>query len=112
MAKAKKPEEKKPEVKKPMLRDVLVTIGTKKKEAKAEAKDTTTEDKGKTRLKEVLDAVTFKNKQVADVSDLQSENKKLRDMISSQKKSSRGPSSAGRISGLQGLNPRLGQQFS
>jgi len=107
MEKEKKTEDKKPEAKKPMLRDVLVAIGTKKKgtEAKAETKATT-------RLKEVLDAVTFKNKQVADVSDLQSENKKLRDMISSQKKSSRGPSSAGRISGLQGLNPRLGQQFS
>jgi uncharacterized protein (DUF927 family) len=30
----------------------------------------------------------------------------------SKSKSKRGPSSAGRISGLQGLNPRLGQQFS
>jgi hypothetical protein len=30
----------------------------------------------------------------------------------SKSKSKRGPSAAGRISGLQGLNPRLGQQFS
>lgn len=32
--------------------------------------------------------------------------------VITKKKSSRGPSSAGRISGLQGLNTRLGQQFS
>lgn len=32
--------------------------------------------------------------------------------VVAKKKSSRGPSSAGRIAGLQTLNPRLGQQFS
>jgi hypothetical protein len=80
------------------------------------AKDKKTEEKKpevkKTTLAEDLDAMNFKNKQVTDVSDLQTENKKLKDMIIEQKKSKRGPSASSRISGLQGLNTRLGQQFS
>ena len=74
-------------------------------------KDKDKEEKRKS-IADTLNEITFNNKQAKDVSDLQAENNKLKDMIIAQRKSKRGPSSAGRIQGLQTLNPALGQQFS
>jgi hypothetical protein len=85
-------------------------VETKKTETK-KVEETKPEEKKKT-LTETLNDINFKNRQAKDVSDLQSENIKLKDMIIAQKKSKRGPSASGRIQGLQTLNPALGQQFS
>lgn len=69
--------------------------------AKAKATDTKkTEEVKKPTLSEVIRGI--------DATRVSTPVKK----IVSEKKSKRGPNSAGRISGLQGLNPRLGQQFS
>lgn len=83
-------------------------VQQKKAEAKAEVK---VEEKKKT-LSEKLNDINFKNKNAQEISSMQAENKKLKDIIIAQKKSSRGPSNSTRISGLQTLNPNLGQQFS
>lgn len=65
--------------------------------------NTEKEEPKKLTLQEKLDAITFKNKEATDISDLQKENTKLKDMIASQPKSKRGPSQASRIQGLQTL---------
>jgi len=74
-------------------------------------KDKDKEEKRKS-IADTLNEITFNNRQAKDVSDLQAENTKLKDMIIAQRKSKRGPSASGRIQGLQTLNPALGQQFS
>lgn len=65
--------------------------------------NTEKEEPKKLTLQEKLDAITFKNKEATDISDLQKENTKLRDMIAAQPKAKRGPSQASRIQGLQTL---------
>lgn len=66
------------------------------------------EEKKKT-LAETLDAITFKNKQISDITNLQNENARLKDMIGSK---ARKRSSAPSISGLETLKNTLGKQFS
>lgn len=65
-------------------------------------------DKKPLSLQQKLDAIAFKNNQIKMVSDLQSENARLKDMMAS-KRSRRG--SAPRIQGLQTLKNTLGKQF-
>lgn len=77
-----------------------------------EVKETKKVEEKKQTMAEKLNDINFRNKQAEDIKNIQAENKKLKDMIIAQKKSSRGPSSSTRVSGLQTLNPRLGQQFS
>lgn len=78
----------------------------------AETKETKKVEEKKQTMAQKLNDINFRNKQVEDIRNMQAENKRLKDIIMSQKKSSRGPSSSTRIAGLQTLNPRLGQQFS
>jgi len=78
--------------------------------ATAKKEETKKDKTKKLTLQEKLDAVTFKNKEATDISDLQKENTKLKDMIAAQPKSKRGPSQASRIQGLQVLTNTLGTQ--
>lgn len=70
------------------------------------------EDKKEKTLREKLDAVNFSNEQATKISNIMSENQKLKDMIAAKNKSSRGPSMAERVQGLEGLKNTLGKQFS
>jgi hypothetical protein len=76
----------------------------KQPEKKVEEK----EEKGAT-LQQKLDAITFKNKQVKTIQDLQAENTKLKDMMS--RKGSKRSNSVPRIQGLGKLEGNLGMQF-
>lgn len=70
------------------------------------------EETKKMTLKEKIDAINFRNEQAQKISQIVSENAKLKQMIADKEKSSRGPSMAGRIQGLQTLKNTLGKQFS
>ena len=65
----------------------------------------------KINIQERLDAVGAKNDQIQMIADLQSENIRLKDQMGKRKKSSREPSAAGRIQGLQTIKNTLGRQF-
>ena len=65
----------------------------------------------KINIKERLDAVGAKNNQIKMIADLQAENANLKDQIGRRKKTSREPSAAGRIQGLQTIKNTLGRQF-
>jgi len=65
----------------------------------------------KVNVKERLDEVGAKNNQIKMIADLQSENASLKDQIGRRKKTSREPSAAGRIQGLQIIKNTLGNQF-
>ena len=58
-------------------------------------------------LKNTADSIAAKNKQIDDIKALQSENKKLKDVIGKRAKG--GQSSVTKINGLQTLNPALGK---
>jgi hypothetical protein len=62
-------------------------------------------------LKERLDEIGAKNDQIKMIADLQTENANLKDQIGRRKKTSREPSAAGRIQGLQTIKNTLGRQF-
>ena len=68
-------------------------------------------DKKNLSLKETLDKITFKNKDVQKISALQSENARLKDQIGRRKQDSRQGSSI-KIQGLQSLRGNLGRQFT
>jgi hypothetical protein len=65
----------------------------------------------KVNVKERLDEVAAKNSQIKMIEDLQNENIRLKDQMGKRRKSSREPSAAGRIQGLQTIKNTLGRQF-
>jgi hypothetical protein len=67
-------------------------------------------DKKNMTLRETLDGITFKNRDISKIRALQAENAKLKDQIGRRKSGSREISSA-KIQGLQSLRPDLGNQF-
>ena len=67
----------------------------------------------KATLADTLSKISIKNKQIADIKNLQDENLKLKDMIGRKKeKGKQAGSGFGNIKGLQGLQTGLGQQFN
>ena len=69
------------------------------------------EENKKVNVQERLDAIAAKNEQIKMIEDLQTENANLKDQIGRRKKTSREPSAAGRIQGLQTIKNTLGRQF-
>lgn len=65
----------------------------------------------KVNVQERLDAIAAKNSQIKMIADLQSDNARLKDQLGRRNKSSREPSAAGRIQGLQTIKNTLGRQF-
>ena len=84
---------------------------TKKVEEKDEkvkkAEEKKEEKPSRIDLAQRLNDVTFKNDQIKMVKDLQSENKKLKQMVGRRKSAANTP----RIQGLRGLEGGLGMQF-
>lgn len=68
------------------------------------------EEKKKT-LAQELDAITFKNKQIYDMTRLQDEKAKLLELAKS-KRVKRTQTSASKLQGLEKLGSTLGKQFS
>lgn len=72
-----------------------------------ETKKTEEKEDEKSSLSQRLNDITFKNDQIKMVRDLQSENKKLKQMVGRRKSAANTP----RIQGLRGLEGNLGMQF-
>lgn len=85
----------------------------KSKQSKAENKSDSesTTPVSKPSLYQTLHDIPIKNAQIEQINKLKDENKTLRDAINERRKSTRGPSAAGRVQGLQVLKNTLGTQF-
>ena len=66
-------------------------------------------DKKKLTLKEELESIPFKNRDIAKIRELQGENMRLKDQLGRKNKPSRSTSPI-KIAGLQGLRGNLGGQ--